>query len=205
MRTDLIARARAGDSDAFRELPEPYRQELHVHCSGRSWQPEPTRGIGRALVEQVLSTGAKRVYAGTRRPRAHPNERVTPLTFDVTDKAQIHTAVEPVKSLDLLIKTSHGATPQGTDPPRRRRRATTTIKESLRAPGIRLPLLNHQVSAHADLKDVDLYCLDLISHHGPLSSSAVPALPGLHPATRPASSTGSNVGPGHTPMRSERP
>jgi RNA polymerase sigma-70 factor (TIGR02960 family) len=29
---DLISRARAGDGDAFRELTEPYRRELHVHC-----------------------------------------------------------------------------------------------------------------------------------------------------------------------------
>ena len=29
---DLISRARVGDSDAFRELTEPYRRELHVHC-----------------------------------------------------------------------------------------------------------------------------------------------------------------------------
>jgi DNA-directed RNA polymerase specialized sigma24 family protein len=29
---DLIGRARAGDGDAFRELTEPYRRELLVHC-----------------------------------------------------------------------------------------------------------------------------------------------------------------------------
>jgi RNA polymerase sigma-70 factor (ECF subfamily) len=29
---ELIARARAGDGDAFRVLTEPYRRELHVHC-----------------------------------------------------------------------------------------------------------------------------------------------------------------------------
>ena len=29
---DLMYRARAGDSDAFRELTEPYRRELEVHC-----------------------------------------------------------------------------------------------------------------------------------------------------------------------------
>ena len=29
---DLIARARAGDGDAFRELTEPYLRELQVHC-----------------------------------------------------------------------------------------------------------------------------------------------------------------------------
>jgi RNA polymerase sigma-70 factor (ECF subfamily) len=29
---DLIAKARAGDDDAFRELTEPHRRELQVHC-----------------------------------------------------------------------------------------------------------------------------------------------------------------------------
>ena len=30
--TDLISRARAGDGEAFRELTEPHRRELQVHC-----------------------------------------------------------------------------------------------------------------------------------------------------------------------------
>jgi RNA polymerase sigma-70 factor (TIGR02960 family) len=30
--TDLITRVRAGDGEAFRELTEPYRRELHVYC-----------------------------------------------------------------------------------------------------------------------------------------------------------------------------
>src|SRR5499427_8133006 len=29
---DLVFRARSGDNDAFRELTEPYRRELQVHC-----------------------------------------------------------------------------------------------------------------------------------------------------------------------------
>ena len=32
MTTDLMTRARAGDGSAFRELTEPYRRELQVHC-----------------------------------------------------------------------------------------------------------------------------------------------------------------------------
>jgi RNA polymerase sigma-70 factor (ECF subfamily) len=28
----MLARARAGDSDAFAELTDPYRRELHMHC-----------------------------------------------------------------------------------------------------------------------------------------------------------------------------
>ena len=29
---DLIARARAGDGDAFREVAKPHLRELQVHC-----------------------------------------------------------------------------------------------------------------------------------------------------------------------------
>ena len=36
------------------------------------------RGIGRALVDEALRRGAERVYAGTRQPFTHPDERVTP-------------------------------------------------------------------------------------------------------------------------------
>ena len=64
------------------------------------------RGIGRALVEEALSRGAKRVYAGTREPLADPDGRVTPLTLDVTDAAQIQEAVERVESLDVLVNNA---------------------------------------------------------------------------------------------------
>jgi NAD(P)-dependent dehydrogenase (short-subunit alcohol dehydrogenase family) len=64
------------------------------------------RGIGQALVEEALSKGAKRVYAGTRQPLAHPDGRVTPLRLDVTNAAQIQAAVESVESLDLLINNA---------------------------------------------------------------------------------------------------
>jgi NAD(P)-dependent dehydrogenase (short-subunit alcohol dehydrogenase family) len=64
------------------------------------------RGLGRALVEEALRRGAKRVYAGTRQPLAHADGRVTPLTLDVTNAAQIRRAVEKVKSLDILINNA---------------------------------------------------------------------------------------------------
>src|SRR4029077_5509009 len=64
------------------------------------------RGIGQALVEEALRRGAKRVYAGTRRPLTHEDGRVTPLTLDVTDAAQIRGAVEHVESLDILVNNA---------------------------------------------------------------------------------------------------
>jgi len=64
------------------------------------------RGIGRALVDEALRRGAKRVYAGTRGPLAHPDPRVTPLALDVTSAKQIHEAVEKIESLDVLINNA---------------------------------------------------------------------------------------------------
>ena len=64
------------------------------------------RGLGRALVEEALRRGAKRVYAGTRKPLVQADGRVTPLTLDVTNAAQIQGAVENVESLDILINNA---------------------------------------------------------------------------------------------------
>jgi NAD(P)-dependent dehydrogenase (short-subunit alcohol dehydrogenase family) len=64
------------------------------------------RGIGQALVEEALRRGAKRVYAATRQPFTHPDTRVTVLTMDVTNPAQIQQGVENVESLDILINNA---------------------------------------------------------------------------------------------------
>jgi len=64
------------------------------------------RGIGQALVEEALARGATRVYAGTRQPLTHPDPRVTPVTLDVTDAAQIQAAAEQVGVLDILINNA---------------------------------------------------------------------------------------------------
>jgi len=64
------------------------------------------RGIGKALVEEALKRGAKRVYAGMRRPLAHMDRLVTAVTLDVTSAAQTRAAVERVESLDILINNA---------------------------------------------------------------------------------------------------
>ena len=64
------------------------------------------RGIGRALAEEALNRGARRVYAGTRQPLAHPDSRVRPLALEVTSAAQIQAAAGKVGSLDLLINNA---------------------------------------------------------------------------------------------------
>jgi NAD(P)-dependent dehydrogenase (short-subunit alcohol dehydrogenase family) len=64
------------------------------------------RGIGKALADEALARGAKRVYAGTRQPLTHPDPRLVPLTVDVTDPAQVQAAASEVGSLDILINNA---------------------------------------------------------------------------------------------------
>jgi NAD(P)-dependent dehydrogenase (short-subunit alcohol dehydrogenase family) len=64
------------------------------------------RGIGRALTEQALARGAQRVYAGTRTPFTHPDPRVTPLSLDVTNPANIAAVTDAVDALDVLINNA---------------------------------------------------------------------------------------------------
>jgi NAD(P)-dependent dehydrogenase (short-subunit alcohol dehydrogenase family) len=64
------------------------------------------RGIGQALVNEALKRGAKRVYAGTRSALQNADERVTPLTLDVTSVSQIEQAANEVDTLDVLINNA---------------------------------------------------------------------------------------------------
>src|SRR5260370_40770302 len=64
------------------------------------------RGIGRALVEEALKRGAKRVYAGARNAIRHPDKRVTPVTLDVTSASQIQRAAPEIATLDILISNA---------------------------------------------------------------------------------------------------
>jgi NAD(P)-dependent dehydrogenase (short-subunit alcohol dehydrogenase family) len=76
------------------------------------------RGIGQALATEALARGARRVYAGTRQPLAHPDDRVTPLSLDITSTTtQIQAAVGQVESLDILVNNAGIALPDDlTDP-----------------------------------------------------------------------------------------
>ena len=64
------------------------------------------RGIGRALVNEALRRGAKRVYAGTRGTLQNSDKRVMPLTLDVTNVSQIQQATDKLDTLDVLINNA---------------------------------------------------------------------------------------------------
>ena len=65
-----------------------------------------SRGIGKALVNEALRRGAKRVFAGTRGALEDADERVTPLTLDVTNVSQIQRAVNEVDTLNVLVNNA---------------------------------------------------------------------------------------------------
>src|SRR6202007_987623 len=64
------------------------------------------RGLGRALVDELLRRGAERVYDASQEPAVVSGERGVPVTLDVTDEAQIKRAVGQVGSLDILINNA---------------------------------------------------------------------------------------------------
>lgn len=69
------------------------------------------RGIGRALVNRLLTAGATRVYAAVRDPAAvallsRLDGRVRPIVLDVTDGAQIEGAVSQAGDVNLLINNA---------------------------------------------------------------------------------------------------
>ncbi len=75
------------------------------------------RGIGRALVEELLAGGARKVYVGTRDlsavdelSKAH-GERVVPLRLDVTDRGQVESAAALAGDVRLLINNAGLALP----------------------------------------------------------------------------------------------
>jgi DNA-binding MarR family transcriptional regulator len=68
-------------------------------------------------------------------------------------------------------------------PEKHRQGSIAAIKRSLRELRNQLSVLNRQIGARIDLKEIDHDCLDLIARDGPLSPSALAEAAKLHPAT----------------------
>ncbi|WP_032405616.1 SDR family oxidoreductase [Rhodococcoides fascians] len=67
-------------------------------------------GIGTQLVHDALERGARKVYATARSPRTWGDDRIVPLTLDVTNSTSINAAVEAAPDVTVLVNNA-GAIP----------------------------------------------------------------------------------------------
>lgn len=63
-------------------------------------------GLGAEFVHQALARGAGRVYATARHPRDWDDDRIIPLTLDVTDPAAVRSAAETAGDVDLVVNNA---------------------------------------------------------------------------------------------------
>lgn len=63
-------------------------------------------GIGTHFVREALARGAAKVYATARTPRTWDDERIVPLTLDITDPASIQAAAEAAGDVTVLINNA---------------------------------------------------------------------------------------------------
>jgi NAD(P)-dependent dehydrogenase (short-subunit alcohol dehydrogenase family) len=71
------------------------------------------RGFGRQLAAELLKRGAKKVYAGARRPDSVDLPGVVPLQLDITDPASVAQAAKVASDATLLINNAGVSTHVG--------------------------------------------------------------------------------------------
>jgi len=69
------------------------------------------RGIGKALVDDLLSRGVKKIYATARNPQPSTDDRVVSLPLEVTDQASIDALVDAAPDVTVLINNAGGSSP----------------------------------------------------------------------------------------------
>jgi NAD(P)-dependent dehydrogenase (short-subunit alcohol dehydrogenase family) len=69
------------------------------------------RGIGKAIVEDLLNRGVAKVYATARDPKPSSDPRVVPLPLEITDQASIDTLVAAVPDVTILINNAGVGSP----------------------------------------------------------------------------------------------
>jgi NAD(P)-dependent dehydrogenase (short-subunit alcohol dehydrogenase family) len=69
------------------------------------------RGIGKALVDDLLTRGVKKVYATARNPQPGTDDRVVTLPLEVTDQASVDALVTAAPDVTVLINNAGGSSP----------------------------------------------------------------------------------------------
>lgn len=69
------------------------------------------RGIGKAIVDDLLTRGVKKIYATARKPEPSTDDRVVTLPLEVTDQASIDALVAAAPDVTVLINNAGGSSP----------------------------------------------------------------------------------------------
>ena len=69
------------------------------------------RGIGKAIVDDLLNRGAGKIYATARSPRPSSDPRVVPLPLEVTDQASIDALAAAAPDVTVLINNAGASSP----------------------------------------------------------------------------------------------
>jgi NAD(P)-dependent dehydrogenase (short-subunit alcohol dehydrogenase family) len=64
------------------------------------------RGLGRALVDELLHRGASKVYSTSRSPQAQRDQRITPLVLDVTHDESVSAAAQAAGDVSILVNNA---------------------------------------------------------------------------------------------------
>jgi NAD(P)-dependent dehydrogenase (short-subunit alcohol dehydrogenase family) len=91
------------ETDRFPSLVEAVMTALkgaNVFVTGGS------RGIGRALVEELYARGAAKVYATARDPRSVTHPDAVPVALEVTDPASVAAAAAQAQDVTVLINNA---------------------------------------------------------------------------------------------------
>ncbi|MDT7659350.1 MAG: hypothetical protein QOF38_4065 [Pseudonocardiales bacterium] len=69
------------------------------------------RGIGKAIVDDLLTRGVRKVYATARDPRPSTDDRVVTLPLEVTDQASIDALAAAAPDVTVLINNAGSSSP----------------------------------------------------------------------------------------------
>lgn len=75
------------------------------------------RGLGKALAQAALAAGARKVYAGARKPESVTYAGVTPIKLDATNAADVAAVVQAIPDLTILINNAGISTGSGATTP----------------------------------------------------------------------------------------
>ena len=69
------------------------------------------RGIGKAIVDDLLDRGVAKVYATAREPKPSSDPRVVPLPLEITDQASIDALAAAAPDVTVLINNAGASSP----------------------------------------------------------------------------------------------